>query len=83
MVDYLTLHMHCNFTIDDLLHSLVQVSKTEIHNLAHFISVKKFVPLSWQTGHPYILVNRFEYVTPHERVHMNNKFDRISHFMGI
>ncbi|XP_062007636.1 ribosome biogenesis protein bms1-like [Rosa rugosa] len=33
----------------------------------------KFHPLSWQTAHPYVLVDRFEDVTPPENVHMNNK----------
>ncbi|XP_022156323.1 ribosome biogenesis protein BMS1 homolog isoform X2 [Momordica charantia] len=48
----------------------------EVHNLARFISVMKFQPLSWRTNHPYVLVDRFEDVTPPERVHMNNKCDR-------
>lgn len=51
-------------------------STTEIKNLARFISVMKFHPLSWRTSHPYVLVDRFEDVTPPERVHMNNKCDR-------
>ena len=36
----------------------------------------KFPPLSWRTAHPYVLVDRFEDVTPPERVRMNNKCDR-------
>ncbi|GAV73539.1 DUF663 domain-containing protein/AARP2CN domain-containing protein [Cephalotus follicularis] len=51
-------------------------AKREIHNLARFISVMKFQPLSWRSSHPYILVDRFEDVTPPERVRMNNKCDR-------
>ncbi|PRQ48780.1 hypothetical protein RchiOBHm_Chr2g0114591 [Rosa chinensis] len=55
--------------------------KREIHNLARFISVMKFHPLSWQTAHPYVLVDRFEDVTPPENVHMNNKCDRnVTHY---
>lgn len=50
--------------------------KREIHNLARFISVMKFPPLSWRISHPYILVDRFEDVTPPDRVQMNNKCDR-------
>lgn len=50
--------------------------KREIHNLARFISVMKFPPLSWRASHPYVLVDRFEDVTPPECVHMNNKCDR-------
>ncbi|CAH9070002.1 unnamed protein product [Cuscuta epithymum] len=48
----------------------------EVHNLARFISVMKFPPLSWRQSHPYILVDRFEDVTPPEKVRMNNKCDR-------
>lgn len=36
----------------------------------------KFHPLSWRASHPYILVDRFEDVTPPERVQLNNKCDR-------
>ena len=36
----------------------------------------KFHSLSWRISHPYILVDRFEDVTPPERVHVNNKCDR-------
>nr|GEZ64503.1 ribosome biogenesis protein BMS1 homolog [Tanacetum cinerariifolium] len=32
--------------------------KCEIHNLARFISVMKFHPLSWRTTHTYVLVDR-------------------------
>ncbi|XP_024034772.1 ribosome biogenesis protein BMS1 homolog [Citrus clementina] len=51
-------------------------TKKDIGNLAEFISVMKFHSLSWRTSHPYILVDRFEDVTPPERVHVNNKCDR-------
>ncbi|XP_072983897.1 uncharacterized protein [Typha latifolia] len=50
--------------------------KREIHNLARFISVIKTVPLSWRMSHPYLLVDRFEDVTPPGRLHMNSKCDR-------
>lgn len=36
----------------------------------------KFHPLSWRASHPYVLVDRFEDVTPPERVQLNNKCDR-------
>jgi ribosome biogenesis protein BMS1 len=36
----------------------------------------KFHPLSWRTSHPYVLVDRFEDITPPEQVHANNKCDR-------
>ncbi|XP_026389443.1 ribosome biogenesis protein BMS1 homolog isoform X2 [Papaver somniferum] len=48
----------------------------EIHKLGAFISVMKFNPLSWQTAHPYVLVDHFEDVTSPERVHIDNKCDR-------
>ncbi|MCL7025884.1 hypothetical protein MKW94_018864, partial [Papaver nudicaule] len=51
-------------------------AKREVHNLARFISVLKFHPLSWRAAHPYVLVDRFEDVTPPERVHMDKKCDR-------
>lgn len=50
--------------------------KRETHNLARFISVMKTQQLSWRSSHPYILVDRFEDVTPPERVHANMKCDR-------
>lgn len=62
------------FYLSGLIHG--RYPKREIHNLARFISVMKFPPLSWRTSHPYILVDRFEDVTPPERVQMNNKCDR-------
>lgn len=36
----------------------------EVHNLARFISVMKFRPLSWRIAHPYLLTDRFEVRTP-------------------
>ncbi|GJX23552.1 ribosome biogenesis protein BMS1 [Tanacetum coccineum] len=36
----------------------------------------KFHPLSWRTTHPYVLVDRFEDVTPPEKVAENKKCDR-------
>ncbi|KDP37695.1 hypothetical protein JCGZ_06352 [Jatropha curcas] len=62
------------FYLSGLIHG--KYPKREVHNLARFISVMKFQPLSWRTSHPYVLVDRFEDVTPRERVLMNNKCDR-------
>lgn len=62
------------FYLSGLIHG--KYPKREVHNLARFISVMKFRPLSWRVNHPYILVDRFEDVTPPERVHMNNKCNR-------
>lgn len=34
--------------------------KREVLNLARFISVMKFRPLTWRLAHPYLLADRFE-----------------------
>ncbi|BFG19607.1 hypothetical protein CerSpe_058810 [Prunus speciosa] len=62
------------FYLSGLIHG--KYVKREIHNLARFISVMKFHPLSWRTAHPYVLADRFEDVTPPEKVRLNNKCDR-------
>ncbi|XP_028780097.1 ribosome biogenesis protein BMS1 homolog isoform X2 [Neltuma alba] len=62
------------FYLSGLIHG--KYSKREVHNLARFISVMKFHPLSWRTSHPYVLVDRFEDITPPERVLENKKCDR-------
>ncbi|KAI3706601.1 hypothetical protein L6452_24461 [Arctium lappa] len=56
------------FYLSGLIHG--KYVKREIHNLARFISVMKFHPLSWRTSHPYILVDRLEDVTPPDKVHI-------------
>ncbi|PKA55230.1 hypothetical protein AXF42_Ash003867 [Apostasia shenzhenica] len=55
------------FYLSGLIHG--KYPKREIHNLARFISVMKYHPLSWRVAHPYLLVDRFEDVT-------NKKCDR-------
>ncbi|XP_060671177.1 uncharacterized protein LOC107435087 [Ziziphus jujuba] len=62
------------FYLSGLIHG--QYPKREIHNLSRFISVEKFRPLSWRTAHPYVFVDRFEDVTPPQRVQMDNKCGR-------
>lgn len=62
------------FYLSGLIHG--KYAKREIHNLARFISVMKFYPLSWRVAHPYIVVDRFEDVTPPGRVHENRKCNR-------
>ncbi|KAL3650790.1 Glycoside hydrolase 2 (Mannanase, beta-galactosidase) [Castilleja foliolosa] len=62
------------FYLSGLMHG--KYTKREVHNLARFISVMKFPPLSWRTSHPYVLVDRFEDVTPPEKVQTNSKCDR-------
>ncbi|RZC51430.1 hypothetical protein C5167_019856 [Papaver somniferum] len=62
------------FYLSGLIHG--GYAKCEVHNLARFISVMKFHPLSWRAAHPYVLVDRFEDVTSPDRVHMDKKCDR-------
>ncbi|CAL4914250.1 unnamed protein product [Urochloa decumbens] len=62
------------FYLSGLTHG--KYTKREVHNLARFISVIKPVPLSWRMAHPYLLVDRFEDVTPTESVRLNKKCDR-------
>ncbi|KAI3914178.1 hypothetical protein MKW92_040513 [Papaver armeniacum] len=45
----------------------------QIHKLASFILAMKFYPLSWRAAQPYMLVDRFEDVTPLKRVHIDKK----------
>lgn len=62
------------FYLSGLIHG--KYPKREIHNLARFISVAKFRPLSWRLTHPYVLADRFEDVTPPDIVHADPKCDR-------
>uniref|UniRef100_A0A0D9VTN9 Bms1-type G domain-containing protein n=1 Tax=Leersia perrieri TaxID=77586 RepID=A0A0D9VTN9_9ORYZ len=62
------------FYLSGLIHG--KYTKREVHNLARFISVIKPIPLSWRMAHPYLLVDRFEDVTPQESVRLNRKCDR-------
>ncbi|KAG8091226.1 hypothetical protein GUJ93_ZPchr0011g28651 [Zizania palustris] len=62
------------FYLSGLIHG--KYTKRELHNLARFISVIKPIPLSWRMAHPYLLVDRFEDVTPPESVRLNKKCDR-------
>ncbi|KAK7341555.1 hypothetical protein VNO80_24489 [Phaseolus coccineus] len=62
------------FYLSGLIHG--KYVKREVHNLARFISVMKFHPLSWRTSHPYVLADRFEDITPPEKLHANDKCDR-------
>ena len=48
----------------------------EVLNLARFISVMKFRPLSWRQSHPYFVVDRFEDTTSLEAIRKNPKCDR-------
>lgn len=56
--------------------------KNEIVNLARFISIMKFRPLSWKNTHPYALIDRVEDVTDPQKLHENPKCDRKVIFYG-
>eukprot|EP00963_Diacronema_lutheri_P009652 scaffold882_cov384-Pavlova_lutheri.AAC.3 len=62
------------FYLSGLVHG--KYPKREVLNLARFISVQKFRPLSWRLAHPYMLVDRMEDVTNPESVRMDPKCDR-------
>eukprot|EP00897_Mesotaenium_endlicherianum_P009003 jgi/Mesen1/8130/ME000437S07225 len=50
--------------------------KREVLNLARFISIAKFRPLSWRVAHAYLVADRLEDVTDADEVHRNPKCDR-------
>ncbi|EGG15440.1 BMS1-like ribosome biogenesis protein [Cavenderia fasciculata] len=62
------------FYLSGILHG--KYPKQEIHNLARFIAVAKFIPLSWRNTHPYVHVDRFEDITDPERVKHEPQSDR-------
>lgn len=43
----------------------------EVLNLARFISVMKFRPLTWRLAHPYLLTDRFEVGSQSSRFRFN------------
>jgi len=62
------------FYLSGLLHE--EYLRIEIKNLARFISIMKFRPLTWRTTHPYILADRIEDLTSPELIRQNPKIDR-------
>lgn len=69
------------FYLSGLLHE--EYLRTEIKNLARFISIMKFRPLTWRTTHPYILADRVEDLTPPELIRQNPKVDRTISLYGF
>lgn len=55
----------------------------EVLNLARFISVMKFRPLSWRQHHAYLVVDRFEELTPVEEVRRDPACDRAVAVFGF
>ncbi|KZC05099.1 Ribosome biogenesis protein bms1 [Dufourea novaeangliae] len=68
------------FYLSGLLHG--EYLRTEVKNLARFISVMKFRPLTWRSTHPYILADRIEDLTPPEWIRQNPKSDRTISLYG-
>ncbi|KAK0179967.1 hypothetical protein PV327_005659 [Microctonus hyperodae] len=68
------------FYLSGLLHD--EYLRTEIKNLARFISVMKFRPLTWRSTHPYLLADRVEDLTPPESIRQNSKVDRTISLYG-
>ncbi|KAI3889323.1 hypothetical protein MKX03_004738 [Papaver bracteatum] len=62
------------FSLSGLDHGMY--NKSEILDLASFISAMDFHPLSWQAAPPYLLAEHFEDVTRTERVHMDIRCNR-------
>ncbi|XP_014209077.1 ribosome biogenesis protein BMS1 homolog [Copidosoma floridanum] len=62
------------FYLSGLLHD--EYMRQEIKNLARFISVMKFRPITWRSTHPYLLVDRVEDLTDPELMRQNSKVDR-------
>ncbi len=62
------------FYLGGLIHG--QYPKSEVHNLARFISVMKLPPLEWRGAHPYVFVDRMEDMTEPEEKRVNPKCDR-------
>lgn len=56
--------------------------KSEVVNLARFISVMKFRPLVWRNTHPYVLVDRFEDVTHPQQVAEHPEMPRTTVMYG-
>lgn len=50
--------------------------KRDTQNIARQVSVMKFRPLSWQTSHSYMLVDRIEDLSDAEKVRRNKDCDR-------
>src|SRR3984957_5481404 len=69
------------FYLSGVLHG--RYPDAEILNLTRFLSVMKFRPLIFRNSHPYLLVDRFEDLTPRERLRTSKgKCDRVVALYG-
>lgn len=62
------------FFCSGVMHGLY--GKRDTQNIARYVSVMKFRPLTWQTAHPYVVVDRLEDLTDPEQVRRNKETDR-------
>lgn len=62
------------FYLSGIIHG--EYLRNEIKNLARFIAVMKFRPLTWRSGHSYVLADRMEDITNGETIRLNPKCDR-------
>ncbi|KAM3960089.1 LOW QUALITY PROTEIN: ribosome biogenesis protein BMS1 homolog [Aphomia sociella] len=62
------------FYLSGIVHG--EYLRNEIKNLARFISVMKFRPLSWRSTHSYVLADRLEDITSQELIRKDAKVNR-------
>ncbi|XP_026748740.2 ribosome biogenesis protein BMS1 homolog [Galleria mellonella] len=62
------------FYLSGIVHG--EYLRNEIKNLARFISVMKFRPLSWRSTHAYLLADRLEDITSQETIRKDPKVNR-------
>lgn len=62
------------FYLSGIIHG--EYLRNEVKNLARFISVMKFRPLTWRSGHSYVLADRMEDITNGEKIRLNPKCER-------
>lgn len=62
------------FFVSGVMHGLY--GKRDTQNIARHVSVMKFRPLSWQTAHPYVLVDRLEDLTDPEQIRRDRERHR-------
>src|SRR3989338_8702715 len=68
------------FYLSGMIHG--RYSKSEIKNLARFISVMKFRPLLWRSSHSYVLADRVEDITHPQLIKDDPTVDRTVAFFG-
>lgn len=62
------------FFCTGVMHGLY--GKRDTQNIARQVSIIKFRPLTWQTSHPYVVVDRIEDITDPEKIRCNREVAR-------